>query len=94
MTGLINANPTVYEKKERRIRPAAPEVEDEYAADSIDELEHVRDIKDPEHPYSLEELKYGNCDWPLFEGETVTESAISLQVETGGHQGGPGDPCD
>lgn len=60
VSGLINANPTVYEKKERRTRPIQDEVIDEYAVEPIDELEifdHVRDIKDPEHPYSLEELK-------------------------------------
>ncbi|KAL6547741.1 Protein ae7 [Orobanche hederae] len=90
--GLINANPVVYEKKERRTRGAPSDV-DEYAVEAIDELEifdillylfnlclyglrrldvfrggpqsilelrftqHIRDIKDPEHPYSLEELK-------------------------------------
>ncbi|XP_074584908.1 protein AE7-like [Curcuma longa] len=59
VVGLINANPVVYEKKERRPRGLAA-VTDEYAAEPIDQLEifdHVRDIKDPEHPYSLEELK-------------------------------------
>lgn len=35
---LINANPVVYEKKERRNR-RAPTVLDEYAAEPIDELE-------------------------------------------------------
>ncbi|KAL2925644.1 Protein AE7 [Bienertia sinuspersici] len=77
VSGLINANPTVYQKKERRVRDPLPNVVDEYAAEPIDELEifdilfalfpflfilnfyshHIRDIKDPEHPYSLEELK-------------------------------------
>ncbi|KQJ84339.1 protein AE7 [Brachypodium distachyon] len=55
---LSNANPVVHEKKERRIR-LAPENTDENAAEPIDQLEifdHIRDIKDPEHPYSLEEL--------------------------------------
>ncbi|XP_073150877.1 protein AE7 [Henckelia pumila] len=56
---LINANPTVYEKKERRAR--IPPVDlDEYAVEPIDQQEifdHIRDIKDPEHPHSLEELK-------------------------------------
>ncbi|KAL9246963.1 hypothetical protein vseg_020441 [Gypsophila vaccaria] len=58
--GLINANPTVYEKKDRASRPQKPDVVDEYAVEPIDELEifdHIRDIKDPEHPYSLEQLK-------------------------------------
>ncbi|KAM7523081.1 hypothetical protein LguiA_012983 [Lonicera macranthoides] len=61
VSGLINANPTVYEKKERRARTGTgPGDVDEYAVEVIDQLEifdHIRDIKDPEHPYSLEELK-------------------------------------
>ncbi|KAK6117010.1 hypothetical protein DH2020_049254 [Rehmannia glutinosa] len=59
VSGLINANPIVYEKKERRTRSTPADV-DEYAVEAIDQLEifeHIRDIKDPEHPYSLEELK-------------------------------------
>ncbi|CAL1385796.1 unnamed protein product [Linum trigynum] len=55
VSGLINANPVVYEKKERRQRPASISDADEYSAEAIDQLEV--DIKDPEHPYSLEELK-------------------------------------
>ncbi|XP_010325593.1 protein AE7 isoform X2 [Solanum lycopersicum] len=65
---LINANPVVYKKKERRDRGART-VLDEYAAEPIDQLEifdHIRDIKDPEHPYSLEELK------------VITEDAIDI----------------
>ncbi|ONK62436.1 uncharacterized protein A4U43_C07F3840 [Asparagus officinalis] len=42
-TGLINANPIVYERKERRVRDSPIDTDE--------------DIKDPEHPYSLEELK-------------------------------------
>ncbi|CAA2972489.1 protein AE7 [Olea europaea var. sylvestris] len=67
-SGLINANPIVYGKKERRARTAPVDV-DEYAAEPIDQLEifdHIRDIKDPEHPYSLEELK------------VITEDAIEV----------------
>ncbi|CAN0907979.1 Protein AE7 [Linum grandiflorum] len=59
VSGLINENPIIYEKKERRQRPASVSDVDEYSAEAIDQLEvfdHVRDIKDPEHPYSLEEL--------------------------------------
>ncbi|KAK9143912.1 hypothetical protein Syun_013312 [Stephania yunnanensis] len=70
VTGLINANPIVYAKKERRIRstPSAADV-DEYAVEPIDQLEvfdHIRDIKDPEHPHSLEEL------------QVITEDAIEV----------------
>ncbi|KAI8552449.1 hypothetical protein RHMOL_Rhmol06G0267300 [Rhododendron molle] len=71
---LINANPTVYEKKERRVRITPAEV-DEYAVEPIDQLEifdilsdYCIDIKDPEHPYSLEELK------------VITEDAIELDA--------------
>ncbi|KHN32508.1 MIP18 family protein [Glycine soja] len=48
VTELINVNPIIYEKKERRA-PSAPH--DEYAVEPIDQQE------DPEHPYSMEELK-------------------------------------
>ncbi|CAL5359490.1 unnamed protein product [Camellia sinensis] len=68
VSGLINANPIVYEKKERRARTEPGDV-DEYAVEAIDQLEifdHLRDIKDPEHPYSLEELK------------VITEDAIEV----------------
>ncbi|KAL1805430.1 hypothetical protein ACET3Z_028498 [Daucus carota] len=69
VAGLINANPIVYEKKERRPRSGPVVLEDEYAVESIDQLEifdHIRDIKDPEHPYSLEDLK------------VITEDAIEV----------------
>ncbi|KAL0926562.1 hypothetical protein M5K25_002801 [Dendrobium thyrsiflorum] len=63
--GLINANPVVHAKKERIAR-----AEDTHAADAVDSLDvfgillsipsssenSVRDIRDPEHPYSLEQL--------------------------------------
>lgn len=68
VSGLINANPVVYEKKERRVRGAPSDV-DEYVVEPIDQQEvfdHIRDIKDPEHPYSLEELK------------VITEDAIEV----------------
>lgn len=38
VSGLINANPVVYEKKERRTRSAPGDV-DEYAVEPIDQLE-------------------------------------------------------
>ncbi|WOG93490.1 hypothetical protein DCAR_0312774 [Daucus carota subsp. sativus] len=74
VVGLINANPVVYEKKERRPRTGPVVLEDEYAVESIDHLvnfsltflHHIRDIKDPEHPYSLEDLK------------VITEDAIEV----------------
>ncbi|KAG2376098.1 Protein AE7-like 1 [Vigna angularis] len=51
--GLINANPVVHAKKERIARS-----EDPHAVDPLDiyDILFVRDIRDPEHPYSLEQL--------------------------------------
>ncbi|KAB1214579.1 hypothetical protein CJ030_MR1G014039 [Morella rubra] len=55
--GLINANPVVHAKKERVAR-----TEDPHGDDAVDPLEiydilfSVSDIRDPEHPYSLEQL--------------------------------------
>ncbi|XP_034693837.1 protein AE7 isoform X1 [Vitis riparia] len=68
VSGLINANPVIYQKKERQVR-IAPCDSDEYAVEPVDQQEifdHIRDIKDPEHPYSLEELK------------VITEDAIEV----------------
>ncbi|XP_047094693.1 protein AE7-like [Lolium rigidum] len=68
---LINANPVVHERKERHTRQA-PESTDETAVELIDQLEifeHIRDIKDPEHPYSLEELN------------VVTEDSVEISNE-------------
>ncbi|XP_024933997.2 protein AE7 isoform X2 [Ziziphus jujuba] len=56
---FFNANPVVYKKKERQVR-GAPSDTDESAVEPIDHLEvfdHLRNIKDPEHHYSLEELR-------------------------------------
>ncbi|OVA18704.1 hypothetical protein BVC80_1831g265 [Macleaya cordata] len=47
--GLINANPIVHAKKERIAR-----TEDLHGDDATTDF--VRDIRDPEHPYSLEQL--------------------------------------
>nr|XP_009399425.1 PREDICTED: protein AE7 [Musa acuminata subsp. malaccensis] len=58
-SGLINANPVVYERKERQVR-SVPTIIDEDAEELIDQQEifdYIRDIQDPEHPYTLEELK-------------------------------------
>ncbi|CAA7058206.1 unnamed protein product [Microthlaspi erraticum] len=49
ISGLINENPTVYEKSERRVR--------------------IEDIKDPEHPLSLEQLR------------VVTEDSVEVDDE-------------
>ncbi|XP_061342338.1 protein AE7-like 1 isoform X2 [Gastrolobium bilobum] len=52
--GLINANPVVHAKKERIARSEDPHADD--AVDPLDIYDFVRDIRDPEHPYSLEQL--------------------------------------
>ncbi|XP_072987487.1 protein AE7-like 1 isoform X2 [Typha latifolia] len=52
--GLINANPVVHAKKERIARPE--DFHPDEAVDPIDVFDFVRDIRDPEHPYSLEQL--------------------------------------
>lgn len=52
--GLINANPVVHAKKERHPRHDDPHLDD--AVDPLEIYEYVRDIRDPEHPYSLEQL--------------------------------------
>ncbi|XP_060187117.1 protein AE7-like 1 isoform X2 [Lycium barbarum] len=49
--GLINANPVVHAKKERIAR-----TDDPHPVDPLDIYDIVRDIRDPEHPYSLEQL--------------------------------------
>uniref|UniRef100_A0A1D1XXY3 MIP18 family protein At1g68310 n=1 Tax=Anthurium amnicola TaxID=1678845 RepID=A0A1D1XXY3_9ARAE len=55
--GLINANPVVHAKKERiaRTEDLLHAVADD-AVDPLDVFDSVRDIRDPEHPYSLEQL--------------------------------------
>ncbi|MQL69587.1 hypothetical protein Taro_001867 [Colocasia esculenta] len=54
--GLINANPVVHAKKERISR--TEDLLHAVADDAVDPLDtnSVRDIRDPEHPYSLEQL--------------------------------------
>jgi len=48
---LINPNPTVFERRDRvKARDA------DGALDCGDVFELIRDIQDPEHPYSLEQL--------------------------------------
>jgi len=73
IAGLINANPVVYERKERPSRNDITS-RDESTVEAIDEQEvfdHLRDIKDPEHPYSLEQLK------------VISEDAIEVDDEHG-----------
>ncbi|KAL4318725.1 hypothetical protein GQ457_18G005410 [Hibiscus cannabinus] len=66
VSGLINANPIVYEKKERQF---TSNFVVQVILIFLIFLNHIRDIKDPEHPYSLEELK------------VITEDAIEVDNE-------------
>lgn len=55
---LINPNPIVYERK-KSSRLENEVILDEDVREDIDSgeiFEYLKDIKDPEHPYSLEQL--------------------------------------
>ena len=66
MADLINPDPEVFERrKDTRPKKAPGE-----APDERDIFEHIRDIQDPEHPYSLEQLN------------VVQEGLISLDHTT------------
>jgi metal-sulfur cluster biosynthetic enzyme len=67
---LINENPVIHETKRRprRVDNADEQSVDVFDAEEI--FEHVRDITDPEHPYSLEQLN------------VVSEDAISVDDKT------------
>ncbi|XP_021718004.1 protein AE7-like 1 [Chenopodium quinoa] len=54
--GLCNANPVVHAKKDRVARTEDTAADTSSAVDPLDVYDHVRDIRDPEHPYSLEQL--------------------------------------
>ncbi|CAL5227579.1 g10577 [Coccomyxa viridis] len=71
---LINPSPQVFERKDtdRKARTKQELAED--VRDPIDALEifeHVRDLTDPEHPYTLEQLK------------VVSEDAITVKDDEG-----------
>ncbi|OIT04954.1 hypothetical protein A4A49_13790 [Nicotiana attenuata] len=61
---LINANPIVYEKKERRDR-SAPSVADEYTAEPIDQLE-IFDILDKGISMRLKFIHFIICESFMF----------------------------
>ncbi|CAN6281366.1 unnamed protein product, partial [Urochloa humidicola] len=64
--GMINANPVVHERPERAAHPHAAD-----ALDPLDIFDTVRGIKDPEHPYSLEQLS------------VLSEESISVDEKLG-----------
>eukprot|EP00898_Chlorokybus_atmophyticus_P007209 jgi/Chlat1/748/Chrsp104S01303 len=65
--GLINPNPVVHERRATPAGSARPAAsgsasaalvdDDEAGVDAFDAVEHIRDINDPEHPYTLEQLR-------------------------------------
>lgn len=55
MADLINPNPTVFERKDTE-RSKLPRKAEGEPLDTADIFELIRDIQDPEHPYSLEQL--------------------------------------
>ncbi|GIL65309.1 hypothetical protein Vafri_19117 [Volvox africanus] len=61
MSELINPNPIVHERKSTvRIksgqRTEASAAEGREPIDALEIFDHIRDINDPEHPYTLEQL--------------------------------------
>lgn len=71
--GLINANPVVHEKRERTTRTSddSHAADDSSSVDALDVFDFVRDIRDPEHPYSLEQLS------------VLSEESIAINVKLG-----------
>ncbi|ORC86622.1 MIP18 family protein [Trypanosoma theileri] len=63
MTELVNPNPTVFHHSEEPLRRSAAELlreQDDTVRDPLDALEvyeHIRRIRDPEHPNTLEQLR-------------------------------------
>ncbi|KAL6784474.1 hypothetical protein ACKKBG_A01945 [Auxenochlorella protothecoides x Auxenochlorella symbiontica] len=68
---LINPSPVVHERRATRQRERVTNARGRELIDNIEVYEHVRDIKDPEHPYSLEQLN------------VVSEAAIDVDDEQG-----------
>merc|ERR1712167_22119 len=72
MAELINPNPTVYEVYTGRKEVASAADDDDETRDPIDAAEvfdMVRDITDPEHPMSLEQLKVVSADYITIDDE-------------------------
>jgi metal-sulfur cluster biosynthetic enzyme len=53
-TTLINPNPILHEKQTSS--KVSRKIDDALAIDTIDIYDAIRDIRDPEHPYTLEDL--------------------------------------
>ncbi|KAL4459099.1 hypothetical protein ABPG75_013964 [Micractinium tetrahymenae] len=73
MAELINPAPVVHQRKETRRRPERQQAdgEEREPIDALEVFEHIRDITDPEHPYTLEQLS------------VVSEEAIQVDDAAG-----------
>ena len=65
MSDKINPNPVVHDRREdtstkRRVRDDSADESVRDPFDALEVFEHIRDIIDPEHPYTLEQLKVVN----------------------------------
>jgi metal-sulfur cluster biosynthetic enzyme len=64
-SALINANPIVYEVHKEKQPSYSYEYDDEEECDEVtaDEIfDHIRNLNDPEHPLTLEQLKVVSAD--------------------------------
>ncbi|CAL8462301.1 g1832 [Coccomyxa elongata] len=76
---LINPSPVLHERKETHRAASTRDSDDEGQREPIDALEifeHLRDVTDPEHPYTLEQLNVVSED--LI---TVEDSAGRVRVQ-------------
>ena len=79
MEQLINPTPVVHARKHLKIIDLEETEWDENAREPIDSdeiFEHIRDITDPEHPYTLEQLNVIN-DESIF----VDDSSGYVRIE-------------
>lgn len=79
MAALINPNPVVSDRKatpSRAREDAAASEDDREPIDRLEVFEHIRDIQDPEHPYSLEQL---NVVSELLIDVSDEKGAVSVQ---------------
>lgn len=74
MDNLINPSPVLHERKStnrNKVRLVSSGETEREPIDTLEIFEHIRDITDPEHPYSLEQLN------------VVEEELITVNDDTG-----------
>ncbi|KAL4419575.1 hypothetical protein ABPG77_003601 [Micractinium sp. CCAP 211/92] len=77
MADLINPSPIVHQRKEtRRPQRELSDGEEREPIDALEVFEHIRDITDPEHPYTLEQLSVVS-----EEAIQVDDAAGTVQVQ-------------